>query len=135
MLVVEPSVLRFEEDALAAGPQDGLVVERLSLLENNLTRVIGHLERSTDLQSQQVQIVSREHMLLEALISMLSVAGVIDVGELQRLWEVNCARVGEGARQAKLRNAIRAEIVEAYKGTGFRPVHTGCRRRLRRVRP
>jgi tetratricopeptide (TPR) repeat protein len=120
MLVVEPSALRFEEDALAAGQHEGLIVERLSLLENNLTRVIGHLERSTDLLSQQAQIVSREHMLLEALIAMLSEAGVIDVAALQRLWEMNCARAAEGARQTKLRDEMRAAIVQAYTGTAAR---------------
>ncbi len=116
MLVVEPSALRFEDDALTAGQQEGLVVERLSLMEHNLTRFIGHLERSTDLLSRQAQLVSREHMLLEALISLLSAAGVIDVKELEKLWESNCARVAEGERQAKLRDEVRAEIVQAFKG-------------------
>lgn len=120
MLVVEPSALRFEEDALAAGQHEGLVVERLSLLENNLTRVIGHLERSTDLLGQQAQIVSREHMLLEALIAMLSEAGILDVAALQRLWEKNCARSAEGARQTKLRDEMRAAITQAYTGTAAR---------------
>ncbi len=116
MLVVEPTALRFEEDALTVGQQEGLVVERLSLMENNLTRFIGHLERSTELLSQQAQLVSREHMLLEALISMLSAAGVVDVKELEKLWEVNCARVAEGERQAKLRDEVRAEIMQGFKG-------------------
>ncbi len=116
MLVVEPTALRFEEDALTTGQSEGLVVERLSLMENSLTRFIGHLERSTELLSQQAQLVSREHMLLEALIAMLSAAGVVDVKELEKLWEVNCARVAEGERQAKLRDEVRAEIVAAFKG-------------------
>src|SRR5437764_13145059 len=76
MLVVEPSALRFEEDALAEQPE-GLVSERLSLLENNLTRVIGSLERSSNLMSQHAQIVSREHALLEALIRLLCEKGVL----------------------------------------------------------
>lgn len=116
MLVVEPTALRFEDDALAAGQAEGLVVERLSLMEHNLTRFLGHLERSTDLLSRQAQLVSREHMLLEALISMLSAAGVIDVKELTRLWELNCAQVAEGERQTKMRDEVRAEIVGSYKG-------------------
>src|SRR5918911_5257882 len=107
MLVVEPSALRFEEDALVAGQQEGLIVERLSLLENNLTRVIGHLERSTDLLSQQAQIVSREHMLLESLITLLSEAGVVEGGAPQRNWGANCARAADGARRTKLRAEMR----------------------------
>jgi tetratricopeptide (TPR) repeat protein len=120
MLVVEPSALRFEEDALAAGQHEALVVERLSLMENSLTRVIGHLERGTELLSQQAQIVSREHMLLESLIAMLSAAGIIKVGELQRLWEANCARATEEVRQTRQRDELRATIVQAYGGASAR---------------
>src|ERR687886_2689291 len=86
MLVVEPSALRFEEDALAEQPE-GLVTERLSLLENNLTRVIGSLERSTNLMTKHAQIVSREHALLEALIRLLGEKGLLDMDELQRRWQ------------------------------------------------
>ncbi len=116
MLVVEPSALRFEDDALMAGQHEGLVVERLSLIEHNLTRFIGHLERSTDILSRQAHLVTREHMLLEALISMLSAAGVLDVKELEKLWATNTARVAEGERQTKLREELRTEILQSFKG-------------------
>lgn len=115
MLVVEPSGLRFEEDALAATQSDGLVVERLSAMEHNLTRMLGHLERSTDLLAQQSQIVSREHQLLEALISLLTAAGVVQLDELMRLWEANSQRAAESAKQAKLREELRTEIIGACK--------------------
>ena len=115
MLVSEPSALRFEEEALAEQPE-GLVTERLSLLEHNLTRVIGSLERSTKLMTQQAQIVAREHGLLEGLISLLSDKGLIDLAELRRLWAENCARESESAEQTKLLGEVRGYIVQAYRG-------------------
>ncbi|HEX8069821.1 MAG TPA: tetratricopeptide repeat protein [Pyrinomonadaceae bacterium] len=116
MLVVEPASLRFEEDALATGQAEGVVAERLSLMENNLTRVLGHLERSTDLLTKQAQIVTKEHTLLEALIELLSEAGVIDVRELVRRWEANATRSAEDERQKKLRADVCETIVRAYSG-------------------
>ncbi|PYS91869.1 MAG: hypothetical protein DMF64_11065 [Acidobacteria bacterium] len=116
MLVIEPSALRFEEEALGVGQQEELIVERLSAMEHNLTRMLGHLERSTDLLQQQAQIVTREHMLLQALLSLLSETGLIDLDKLAKLWESNCAQESEAERRAKRRESLCAEIVENYQG-------------------
>jgi tetratricopeptide (TPR) repeat protein len=120
MLVVEPTTLRFEEDALATGPQEGLVVERLSMMEHNLTRMIGNLERSTELMGRHTQIMGREHMLIEALVTLLGKAGLIDLGELQSLWDANCARSDEEARLRTQSEELCAAIVKDYAGPAVR---------------
>jgi tetratricopeptide (TPR) repeat protein len=120
MLVVEPTTLRFEEDALATGQQEGLVVERLSMMEHNLTRMIGNLERSTELMGRHTQIMGREHMLIEALVTLLGKAALIDLGELQSLWDANCARADEEARLRTQSEELCAAIVKDYAGPAVR---------------
>ncbi|MCA1615599.1 MAG: hypothetical protein LC800_16155 [Acidobacteria bacterium] len=55
MLVVEPSSLRYEEETLAGADAGGLLAERVSSLENHLTRFAEKLERALDLMLKQVQ--------------------------------------------------------------------------------
>ena len=71
MLVVEPSTLRFEEEAAARGQHEGQLVERISLLENNLLRFAERLEKGFELLLKQSQIALSDHTLLENLIALL----------------------------------------------------------------
>jgi len=116
MLVVEPSTWRFEEEALTANPQEQIVIERLSLMEHGLKRVIRHLGRGTDLVRQQTQVFTRSHMLVQALIKMLSDAGLVNVEELTELWESYCEREAEREDKRKFLEEMHEKIVQSYRG-------------------
>ena len=116
MLVVEPTAWRFEEEVLAASQQEELVVERISAMEHNLTRLISHLERSTDLAHRQTQILTRGHLLVQALIKLLSTAGLIDLDELTQVWETFCEQEAENDEKQKFLKEMHQKIVQSYRG-------------------
>jgi Flp pilus assembly protein TadD len=84
MLVVEPTNHRFEDAAQVSGTLDEHLLERISLLENNLSHVIDKLERTLDLMLKQAQTTHASHNLLDALISTLAETGALNC-ELFRL--------------------------------------------------
>jgi Tfp pilus assembly protein PilF len=116
MLVVEPSAWRFEEEVLAASQQEELFGERISAMEHGLKRVISHLERGTDLVRQQTQILTRGHLLVQALIKLLSKSGVIDLDELTQVWEAYCENEAERDDKRKFLEEMHEKIVQSYHG-------------------
>src|SRR5919112_5879873 len=96
MLVVEPSSLRYEEETMAGTEAGGLTAERVSVLENNLTRFAEKLERTLDLMLKQVQSAHIDHLLLDTLITVLTEAKAVDGAELARRWRAVMEKEGFG---------------------------------------
>lgn len=117
MLVVEPTGLRFEDSSQVGGAFDEHLLERISLLENNLSRVIDKLEKTLDLMLKQAQSSYTSHSLLDALISTLAETGALNRQILQARWR---AREGENQAPPELEAApgskTRTRIVETYEG-------------------
>jgi tetratricopeptide (TPR) repeat protein len=121
MLVVEPSNLRFEETGQAGGALDEHLLERVTLLENNLSRVMDKLEKTLDLMLKQAQSSHTSHALLDALISTLAETGALNRRLLQTKWLAREARGDEAApdaedRPASVGDVTLARIVARYDG-------------------
>jgi tetratricopeptide (TPR) repeat protein len=118
MLVIEPNSLRYEEDALGATTPEGLLAERVSVLENHLTRFAEKLERTLDLMLKQVQSAHLDHLLLDALIGVLAEAKALDRAALSARWKATLERderdKGDRDRWDKMRETFAA----AFAGKG-----------------
>ena len=115
MLVVEPSTLRFEEEAADAEHAAGLM-ERVSLLENNLLRFAERLEKGFELLLKQSQIALADHTLLESLIELLVETGKIDRQRLNSLYRAGLAGQKTPAGEPSDAELLRANIVNDYQG-------------------
>lgn len=116
MLVVEPSSLRFEDETAGADTSDEHLLERITMLESNLGRVIGRLEQTLDLFLRQTRTTYLNHLLLESLIAVLSEKGTVNPREVQRLWRELSARDDEEKAQGQARDKLCARVVKAYGG-------------------
>jgi tetratricopeptide (TPR) repeat protein len=116
MLVVEPSALRFEEEAAAGVQHEGQLLERISLLENNLLRFAERLEKGFELLLKQSQIALSDHALLETLIGLLEENGIVDRKKLNELWQAALAGKKPGDREQTTLEFLRASIVDDYQG-------------------
>jgi tetratricopeptide (TPR) repeat protein len=117
MLVVEPSTLRFEEEVVARTQNEGQLLERISLLENNLLRFAERLEKGFELLLKQSQIALSDHTLLETLLGLLEETGVVDRKKLNELWRAALAGEKAGDRQQSTLEFLHKSIVEDYLGT------------------
>jgi tetratricopeptide (TPR) repeat protein len=117
MLVVEPSTLRFEEEVAARGQHEGQLVERISLLENNLLRFAERLEKGFELLLKQSQIALSDHALLETLLALLEETGLVDRQKLDELWRAALAGEKTGEKKQSSLEFLRTSIVEDYQGT------------------
>jgi Flp pilus assembly protein TadD len=116
MLVVEPSSMRFEADAVAAGGEAAsLLLERVSVLENNLMRFADKLERTLDLMLKQAQSAHTTHLLVETLIDALAELKTLDRAVLARHWREKTERDKEG-RAMPAAESAREQILKAYDG-------------------
>jgi tetratricopeptide (TPR) repeat protein len=117
MLVVEPSTLRFEEEVAARSQHEGQLIERISLLENNLLRFAERLEKGFELLLKQSQIALSDHALLETLLDLLDETGLIDRQKLNASWRATLAGEKAGEPQQGTLEFLRTSIVKDYQGT------------------
>src|SRR4028119_638897 len=117
MLVVEPSTLRFEEEVGGGAQGAEQLMERVSLLENNLLRFAERLEKGFELLLKQSQIALSDHALLETLIGLLEESGVVDRKKLNELWQAALTGKKPGDREQTTLEFLRASIVDDYQGT------------------
>ena len=116
MLVVEPTSVRFEEHALGAGGESSLLVlERVSVLENNLMRFADKLERALDLMLKQAQNIHTTHLLVETLIDALAELKSLDRTVLARHWREKSERDKEGRGVAGAQSP-REIILDSFDG-------------------
>ncbi len=110
MLVVEPSSARFEavESAITT---DEHILERISAVENRLTRLTERLERSLDLLLRQAQNSYFDRSLVKTLIGLLSEDGLVETSKLERLWSDRCAREANEQQETLEREELRTKIL------------------------
>ena len=116
MLVVEPTAHRFDEGGSATTEREVVLLERLTILENHLTRFADKLQQAFDLMLKQAQNAYDNQALLQCLVSLLDEAGVVTQESLKRRWrEVSEAETVDQKRRA-LRAELRDFVLENYGG-------------------
>ena len=125
MLVVEPSAFRFEEDVAAGAPHAEQLMERVSLLENNLLRFAERLEKGFELLLKQSQIALSDHTLLESLVDLLVETGKVDRERLDGLYRVGLAGGTTSGGELSELELLRANIIDDYQGEDGK-VFAGC---------
>lgn len=97
--------------------QDEHLLERISILENNFTRLTDRVSEVLDLVMKQSQSLSFDHSLLETLIVLLCEAGQINPVQLKAEWHKR-RQESEREGQKTLRvNTARRKVMEAFGGT------------------
>lgn len=118
MLVVEPTTLRFEEDAGTDPAHDEYLLERISTLENSLVRLTDKLEKSLELVLHHVRNSFQDQVLVDLLVEMLGEARVINPRKLKKRWRERCERDAKEIEKADRHRELRARILSLYKGAG-----------------
>ena len=85
MLLVEPSGARFESRGTGGGMEEHLL-ERVTAIENHISRVIDKLEKMAELMLKQSRSAYFDHELLDTLITVLGESGAISRQRLAELW-------------------------------------------------
>jgi hypothetical protein len=108
MLIVETPSARFDltEQSL---PTDEHLLERISAVENRLTRsdrTFGTQSRSLLRQAQNSYF---DRSLVKTLISILSEDGLVEPSRLERLWSDRCEKDANQQQQSSHRDEMRTE--------------------------
>ena len=119
MLLVEPSGARFESRGTGGGMEEHLL-ERVTAIENHISRVIDKLERMAELMLKQSRSAFFDHELLDTLITVLGESGAISRQRLAELWrERRKKEAGEGEGEAEQGSRFEGMIevvLEHYAG-------------------
>ena len=110
MIVVEPSSARFELNEQAVSTDEHLL-ERISILENRVSRLTERLERTLDLLLRQVQNSYFDRSLVKTLIGVLSEDGFVEAPKLEQLWNDRCEKDALDQQQKSQRDELRSKIL------------------------
>jgi tetratricopeptide (TPR) repeat protein len=110
MIVVEPSSARYELTDQSI-PTDEHLLERISVVENRLTRLTERLERSLDLLLRQAQNSYFDRSLIKALIAILTEDGFVETDRLERLWNDRCENDSIEQKESSHRAELRVKIL------------------------
>ena len=111
MIVVEPSSARFEAGEHAVSTDEHLL-ERISIVENRITRLTERLERTLDLLLRQAQNSYFDRSLIKSLIAVLSDDGLVENSRLERLWNERCEQDAREQQELSNRETCRQKILE-----------------------
>jgi tetratricopeptide (TPR) repeat protein len=112
MIVVEPNSARFEIGNHGLSTDEHLL-ERISLVENRLSRLTERLERSLDLVLRQAQNSYFDRSLVKTLIGLLTEDGLIETARLERLWSDRCEKDAVEQQENIKRDEFRLRILES----------------------
>jgi tetratricopeptide (TPR) repeat protein len=115
MLVVDSPAARYENQNWTASYEEHLL-ERVSALENRLTRLTDKLEQGLELLLRQAKNSYFDHALIETLISLLTEAGTIEAGKLEELWRERCRMDQSAQDERERREQLGEEIIANYRG-------------------
>jgi Flp pilus assembly protein TadD len=110
MIVVEPTSARFELNEQAVSTDEHLL-ERISILENRVSRLTERLERTLDLLLRQVQNSYFDRSLVKTLIGVLSEDGFVEASKLEQLWNQRCEKDALDQQQKSQRDELRSRIL------------------------
>jgi tetratricopeptide (TPR) repeat protein len=114
MIIVEPAAARFESPEPASSEEH--LLERISYLENRLTRLNDKLERGLELLLRQVQNSHFDRALVKSLVGLLTDDGIIQSETLERLWIDRCDKDAEQQQESERREELRLSILASYHG-------------------
>jgi tetratricopeptide (TPR) repeat protein len=115
MIVVEPSASRFEGGGVSGGMEEHLL-ERVTAIENTMTRFLDKIEQLADLFLRQSRSAHLDSALLDTLVDVLNEAGVITRKKVEKAWHeryLKESRAEGSTRTGKLCEKILAH----YAGT------------------
>lgn len=115
MLIVDSPAARYEEHTWRVADEEHLL-ERVSALENRLTRLTDKLEQGLELLLRQAKNSYLDHALIETLIGLLTEAGTIEAGKLEELWRERCKMDATALDERERRKQLREEIIAHYHG-------------------
>src|SRR6266496_6366225 len=119
MIIVEPAAARFET-AEGTPSSDEHLLERISFLENRLTRLTERLERGLDLLLRQAQNSYFDRSLVKALISLLTEAGVVQSERLEQLGGERCEQDAVEQEESVHRDELRRRLLAGFRGPNRR---------------
>jgi tetratricopeptide (TPR) repeat protein len=129
MLMFEPTAARFEGRSAQTGMEEHLL-ERVTSIENNISRLIDKLERMAELMLKQSRSAYFDHALLDTLVAVLTESGVVNRQRLHALWRERyheeTATIDAKARRGELSESVIAlytgderELFERLVREGF----------------
>lgn len=83
MIVVEPPSSRV--DSVETTPREEYLLERLTIVENNLARLAERLEQGLKLLLRQSETTYANQELIRSLIAILSESGIVDKDRLETM--------------------------------------------------
>jgi tetratricopeptide (TPR) repeat protein len=136
MLLVEPTGARFEDRSALTGGMEEHLLERVTAIENNISRVIDKLEKMAELMLKQSRTAYFDHALLDTLITVLGEAGIVSRERLQAIWRERRpkdeAPIEDRSSYDELYDGVLAEyrgnereLFERLVQDGFREVERG----------
>ncbi len=115
MLVVQPAAARFDAADMPAMHEEHLL-ERVSALENRLTRVSNQLEKCLEFVLLQTRNTHFDRELIGTLIGALSESALIDAEKIDAIWKDRCERIAAEHDEGHPRNDLQEEIIARYDG-------------------
>lgn len=115
MLIVDSPAARYEEQTSGVSYEEHLL-ERVSALENRLTRLTDKLEQGLELLLRQAKNSYFDHALIETLIGLLTEAGTIEAGKLEELWRERCKLDASAQDERERREHLCEEVIASYHG-------------------
>jgi tetratricopeptide (TPR) repeat protein len=116
MLVVEPSASRFEGGDVSGGMEEH-VLERITFIENSLSRLVDKLGQMADLLLRHSRTSHLDHALLDTLVDVLNEAGVVRRRTVEAAWRERYRRE-TAAESDPRREEVCEKIVSLYEGEG-----------------
>ncbi len=115
MLMVETSSARFEDRSSTGGMEEHLL-ERVTAIENNISRLIDKLEQMAELMLKGSRSAYFDHALLETLLTVLTESGVIDRRKLEAAWRERSGNDEALASSNRRRKELSEAILKEYDG-------------------
>ncbi|MDQ3919802.1 MAG: hypothetical protein M3348_15145, partial [Acidobacteriota bacterium] len=114
MIVVEPSASRFEGGGVSGGIEEH-ILERITVIENSLSRLVDKLGQLADLMLRQSRTAYLDHALLDTLVDVLNEAGVVRRRAVEAAWRERYRKEKQGGADAG-RDEVCERIVALYEG-------------------
>jgi tetratricopeptide (TPR) repeat protein len=92
------------------------LLERVTAIENNISRVIDKLEKMAELMLKQSRSSYFDHELLDTLITVLGESGVVSRKRLAALWRERRKKVTDAVEPASRYAELREGVLGAYAG-------------------
>jgi tetratricopeptide (TPR) repeat protein len=114
MIVVEPSASRFEGGDVSGGMEEH-ILERITVIENSLSRLVDKLGQLADLMLRHSRTAYLDHALLDTLVDVLNEAGVVRRRAVEAAWRERYRKEKQGGTDAG-RDEVAEKIIALYEG-------------------